>query len=72
MDENTYSIILRDHESGDLYIAEVRTQWDIDRIIKEAEKLTEETYQDDWSLNFWEELSDRTWLVIYEANVLDI
>ena len=72
MDENTYSIILRDHESDELYIAEVTTNWDIERIIKESQKLTEETYEDDWSGNFIEELSERTWLNIYIANVFEI
>lgn len=72
MNENTYSIILRDHESEELYIAEITTNWDIDRILTESKKLTEETYRDDRNLNFIEELWDRTWLNIYEANVLDI
>ena len=69
---NTYSIILRDHESEELYIAEITTNWDIDRIIKESRKLTEETYKDDRDLNFIDELGERTWLNIYNANVLDI
>lgn len=72
MDENTYSIILQDHESGELYIAEIRTNGDIERIRKESEKLTEETYEDDWSGDFIEELSGRTWLNIYSTNVLEI
>ena len=69
---NTYSIILRDHESKELYIAEITTNWDIERIKKESKKLTEETYRDDRALDFIEELGDRTWLNIYETNVLDI
>lgn len=72
MDEDTYAIILRDHEDWELYIAEVRTYWDIDRIRKESEKLTQETYEEDWSSDFIEELSSRTGLNIYVANVLDI
>lgn len=72
MDEDTYAIILRDHEDWELYIAEVRTCWDIDRIRKESEKLTQETYKEDWSLDFIEELWNRTGLNIYVANVLDI
>lgn len=72
MDENTYSIILRDHESEELYIAEIRTNGDIDRIIKESRKLTEETYREDRCWNFIEELEDRTWINIYEVNILDI
>lgn len=73
MDENTYSIILQDHESGDLYIAEVRTNWDIDRIEKENEKLNEEQRDDnrEWS-DYYDELSYRTWLNIYKADVLYI
>ena len=70
--ENTYSIILRDHESGEYYIAEITNDWDIDRIEKEAEKLTQETYEDDWSSNFIEELSSRTWINIYETWILEI
>lgn len=72
MDENTYSIILQDHESGELYIAEIRTNGDIERIRKESEKLTEETYEDSWGGDFIEELSERTWLNIYYTNVLEI
>lgn len=72
MDENTYSIILQDHESGELYIAEIRTNGDIERIRKESEKLTEETYEDSRGGDFIEELSERTWLNIYYTNVLEI
>lgn len=73
MDNNdTYSIILKDHEYEELYIAEVRTYWDIERIREEAKKLTLESYEEDWSCDFIEELSNRTGLNIYIANVLDI
>lgn len=74
MDENTYSIILEDHESGDLYIAEVKTNWDIERIKKETKKLYKEYYSDKrvWGRDFYEELSLNTWLNIYRADVLSI
>ena len=72
MDEDVYSIVLRDHESEELYIAEVRTYGDIERIKKESEKLTQESYEDDWSSDFYEELWTRTGLRIYEADILDI
>ena len=71
--EDFYSIVLRDHESDELYIAEVRTNWDIDRIIKARDEMNQE-YADDTNErdDFYEELSSRTWLYIYHANVLDI
>jgi hypothetical protein len=56
MDEDVYSIVLRDHESEELYIAEVRTYGDIERIKKESEKLKQESYEDNWSLDFYDEL----------------
>lgn len=72
MNENTYSIILRDHESDTLFIAEVVTQWDIERIEKENRKLNEEFWEDnyEWDPDFYVELWIRTWLNIYRADVL--
>lgn len=74
MDENTYSIILEDHESGDLFIAEVSTNWDIKRIEKETKKLYKEYYSDKRTRgrDFYEELWINTWLKIYKADVLSI
>lgn len=71
--ENTYSIILQDHESNELYIAEVITQWDIERIIKENEKLNEEQRDENRDRDdYYVELGNRTWLNIYKANVFTI
>lgn len=74
MDENTYSIVLRDHESDYLvFIAEVRTQWDIERIKSTRDQLYRECEDDNQErIDFYEELANRTWLNIYRADVLDI
>lgn len=71
--EDTYSIILEDHEDGELFIAEVRTNWDIERLEEENEKLNEEQRDDNRDRDdyYWE-LSYRTWLKIYKADVLYI
>lgn len=73
MDTNTYSIVLRDDEAN-ILIAEISTFWDQDRLYKEIEKLKEEFFSDnyDWDPDFYNELSKRTWLTIYYADVLDI
>jgi hypothetical protein len=70
---NTYSIVLRDDEAN-ILIAEISTFWDQDRLYKEIEKLKEEFFSDnyDWDPDFYNELSNRTWLTIYHADVLDI
>jgi hypothetical protein len=70
---NTYSIVLRDDEAN-ILIAEISTFWDQDRLYKEVEKLKEEFFSDnyDWDPDFYDELSKRTWLTIYYADVLDI
>lgn len=70
---NTYSMVLRDDEAN-ILIAEISTFWDQDRLYKEAEKLKEEFFSDnyDWDPDFYDELSKRTWLTIYHADVLDI
>ena len=73
MDKNTYSIVLIDHESNDPYIAEVVTRWDLERIVKESDKLNEEQRNDDRERDdYYEELSIRTWLNIYRADFLYI
>lgn len=73
MNENTYSIVLIDHESNDLYIAEVITNWDLKRIVEENEKLNEEQRNDDRERDdYYEELWIRTWLNIYKADFLYI
>ena len=72
--EDTYSIVLRDHESEHLvFIAEVRTQGDIERIKQVRRELYEEYENDtnEWD-DFYVELENRTGLNIYRADVLDI
>lgn len=72
--EDTYSIVLRDHESDNLvFIAEVRTQGDIERIKQTARLLYDEYYEEtnEWD-DFYVELENRTGLNIYRADVLDI
>lgn len=74
MTEDTYSIVLRDHESEHLvFIAEVRTQGDIERIKQVRNELYEEYDNDtnEWD-DFYVELENRTGLNIYRADVLDI
>lgn len=74
MTEDTYSIVLRDHESEYLvFIAEVRTQGDIERIKQVRRELYEEWDNDTNERDdFYEELQNRTGLNIYRADVLDI
>ena len=58
---NTYSIVLIDHESNDLYIAEIRTKKDMEKIVEENNKLNEEQREDDRErTDYYEELSNRT------------
>ena len=57
-------VILIDHESNDLYIAEANEKTyknDLEKIVKENEKLNEEQREDDkeWD-DYYEELSYRT------------
>jgi len=72
--ENVYSIILRDTNNWELFVAEVTTHWDIERIKKVIEELNKE-YQEgtnEWDeRNFIDELWYRTWLNIYSPGVLD-
>lgn len=66
-------IILIDHESNDLYIAEVKKYEDMVKIDKENEKLNEEQRDEDKQrTDYYEELSNRTWVYIYKADFLYI
>ena len=69
-------VILIDHESNDLYIAETNEKTyknDLEKIVKENEKLNEEQRENDKEWNdYYEELSYRTWLNIYQADFLFI
>jgi hypothetical protein len=54
-------IILIDHESNDLYIAEIEKKEDMKKIVKENEKLDEEQRDDNRErTDYYEELSNRT------------
>lgn len=64
-------IILIDHESNDLYIAEIEKEWDIEKLEKENEKLNEEQRDDNRErTDYYEELGYRTWINIYKADFL--
>lgn len=64
-------IILIDHESNDLYIAEIGKEWDMQKIEKENEKLNEEQRDDSRDrTDYYEELSYRTGINIYQADFL--
>jgi len=65
-------IILIDHESNDLYIAEIEKKEDMKKIVKENEKLNEEQRDDRERTDYYEELSNRTWINIYKADFLYI
>ena len=66
-------IILIDHESNDLYIAEIEKKEDMKKIVKENEKLNEEQRDDNRErTDYYEELSNRTWINIYKADFLFI
>lgn len=66
-------IILIDHESNDLYIAEIEKKEDMEKIEKENEKLNEEQRDDNRErTDYYEELSNRTWINIYKADFLYI
>ena len=66
-------IILIDHESNDLYIAEIEKKEDMKKIVKENEKLDEEQRDDNRErTDYYEELSNRTWINIYKADFLYI
>ena len=68
-----YSIVLEDHESKDLYVAEVNWKEDIGKIIDVRAELNYEYWKktNKWD-DFYEELWVRTWLNIYMADVLAI
>ena len=64
-------IILIDHESNDLYIAEIGKEWDMQKIEKENEKLNEEQRDNSRDrTDYYEELSYRTGINIYQADFL--
>ena len=66
-------IILIDHESNDLYIAEIEKDSDMKKIVEENEKLNEEQRDDNRErTDYYEELSNRTWINIYKADFLYI
>lgn len=69
---NTYPIVLRDNEAN-ILIAELETQGDIARLCKENEKLNNEYRKKDYEWDdYYTELSKRTWITIYFADVLDL
>lgn len=64
-------IILIDHESNDLYIAETKKPEDLQIIDRENEKLNEEQRDDNRErTDYYIELSNRTWINIYKADFL--
>ena len=69
-------IILIDHESNDLFIAEIKGKWDIEKIKKENKKLDDEYCDYDnpeynWQYSdYYDELSYRTGIKIYRADCL--
>ena len=66
-------IILIDHEDNSLYIAEIRKQEDLQKIDRENKKLNEEQRDDNRErTDYYEELSNRTWINIYKADFLYI
>lgn len=71
-------IILIDHESNELFIAEIEKKSDIKKLEKENKKLDDEycdydnpKYERKYS-DYYEELSYRTWINIYRPTVLYI
>ncbi len=68
-----YSVILEDHESKDLYIAEVQWEEDEDRILDIVKQLNNEYREETnkWD-DFYVELCNRSWLKIYMATVLSV
>lgn len=68
-----YSVVLEDHESKDLYIAEVQWEEDEDRILNVVKQLNDEYREEtnEWD-DFYVELGNRTWLKIYMATVLSV
>lgn len=66
-------IILIDHEDNSLYIAEIRKPEDLQKIDRENKKLNEEQRNDNRErTDYYEELSNRTWVNIYKADFLYI
>jgi hypothetical protein len=70
--KNTYPIVIRDNEAN-ILIAEIETDGDIDRLCKENEKLNNEYRKKDYEGDdYYTELSKRTGIKIYFADVLDL
>lgn len=70
--KNTYPIVLRDNENN-ILIAEIETEGDIARITKENKKLNDEYREKDYEWDmYYDELSKRTWINMYIADVLDL
>ena len=65
-------IILIDHESNDLYIAEINEAKDMEKIVEENEKLNEEQRENHERMDYYEELGIRTGLNIYKSDFLFI
>ena len=65
-------IILIDHESNDLYIAEIKKKEDMEKIVQENEKLNEEQREPHERADYYDELSYRTDINIYLADFLYI
>lgn len=65
-------IILIDHESNDLYIAEIEKDSDMKKIVEENEKLNEEQRENHERVDYYEELGIRTGLNIYKSDFLYI
>lgn len=69
-------IILIDHESNELFIAEVKNKWDIKKIEKENKKLDDEYFNDTYDnrkySDYYDELSYRTGIDIYKPTTLYI
>lgn len=66
------SIILIDHESNDLFIAEIKNNTDIEKIKIENKKLNDEYYENENTErdDYYLELQNRTWIKIYKADFL--
>lgn len=70
--KNTYPIVLRDNEAN-ILIAELEKEGDIARLCKENEKLNNEYREKDYEGDdYYTELSKRTGIKIYFADVLDL
>lgn len=64
-------IIIQDY-TWEYRLADINTNWDIDRLEEEWHKLAKDFYSDnyEWEPDFYDELAKRTWLNIYQTHVL--